>query len=647
MRRRKMNRRFIWMLFLLTGMIFLWTFGVQAEGENGLHYEDADRYKIYYLEYGARLRSEWKTVNGAQYYFGADGYAYRSGIEQIGTARYAFREDGTLITSGWAEYGGIRVYIQNRMMVKGDRMIGGKWYFFDRESGAMRTGLVRTGTGYKLYGQNGIWIGDVSSSGWNEVGGDRYYIENGETLKGIRTIGQETYSFDSEGQMERDVIREDSGNRKLFGKDGKMLHGGWYQLDGNWYYIDPGTGTILSGGLYTINGKRYLLDEEGVMQKNNGTDGTTVYTIGADGAVTAAKRLSDGWTLSGGEYYYYRNGKPFTGWKGNYYVSNGKMLRNTVAPGGYYVDEGGKAKVTAGWEKIEETSGSRWVYAKKGGKLMKNSWLKIGNSWYYLGGDDGYTMLTGARKIGKKWYIFSAGGVLKKELGKALPTGWVKAGPDWYFFRNGKVLTGRYTIGGKIYSLKQSLLISGGFTDLEEGRSYYSRSDGAAQNYTGWKEYTYDLKAYEGKQVKFAIRYISHYNSYGSFMLMVDNVFVGMNAKASAIPNEQFQIYLDGELVTTTTDCSYVLEGIANGNHTIGIKATYLKAQSETTTIEANIPSDAYSHVILNVTANSKLTANGQHLTLTNTATMESYSLTDQHGGRCIPGTAETRDHQC
>ena len=151
-------------------------------------------------------------------------------------------------------------------------------------------------------------------------------------------------------------------------------------------------------------------------------------------------------------------------------------------------------------------------------------------------------------------------------------------------------------------------------------------------DYTGWKEYTYDLKAYEGKQVKFAIRYISHYNSYGSFMLMVDNVFVGMNAKASAIPNEQFQIYLDGELVTTTTDCSYVLEGIVNGNHTIGIKATYLKAQSETTTIEANIPSDAYSHVILNVTANSKLTANGQHLTLTNTATMESYSLTVTDG---------------
>lgn len=151
-------------------------------------------------------------------------------------------------------------------------------------------------------------------------------------------------------------------------------------------------------------------------------------------------------------------------------------------------------------------------------------------------------------------------------------------------------------------------------------------------DYTRWKEYSYDLKAYEGKQVKFAIRYISHYNNYGSFMLMLDNVFVGMSAKASAIPNEKFHIYLDGELIATTTDCTYVLKDIDNGNHTIGITATYLKAQSETTTIAANIPTDAYSHVVLNVTANSKLTANGQHLTLTNTATMESFDLTVADG---------------
>lgn len=151
-------------------------------------------------------------------------------------------------------------------------------------------------------------------------------------------------------------------------------------------------------------------------------------------------------------------------------------------------------------------------------------------------------------------------------------------------------------------------------------------------DYTGWKEYIYDLSAYEGKQVKFAIRYISHYNIYGSFMLMLDNVFVGMNEKASAISNESFNIYLDGQLVATTTECSYVLENIANGNHSIGIQATYLVAKSKTTTIDANIPTDNYSHVTMNVTANSKLSADGQQLTFTNISTMESYILTVSNG---------------
>ena len=75
-------------------------------------------------------------------------------------------------------------------------------------------------------------------------------------------------------------------------------------------------------------------------------------------------------------------------------------------------------------------------------------------------------------------------------------------------------------------------------------------------------------------------------------MLMVDNVFVGMSAKHSAIPNEQFNIYLDGELVATTTDCSYVLRDIANGQHSINIQATYLKAKSNFTAIEVNIPTE-------------------------------------------------------
>ncbi len=58
------------------------------------------------------------------------------------------------------------------------------------------------------------------------------------------------------------------------------------------------------------------------------------------------------------------------------------------------------------------------------------------------------------------------------------------------------------------------------FVRLDQGN--YETAD-----YTGWRRCSYDLSAYAGQQVKLAIRYISDYNRYGSFMLMVDDVYVG------------------------------------------------------------------------------------------------------------------------
>ena len=161
-------------------------------------------------------------------------------------------------------------------------------------------------------------------------------------------------------------------------------------------------------------------------------------------------------------------------------------------------------------------------------------------------------------------------------------------------------------------------------TDLSAYQDNYETVD-----YKGWKECTYDLSAYAGQQVKFAIRYISHYNRYGSFMLMLDDVYVGQNlTSTSGNPNEQFRIFLDGQLVGTTSSTSYVLTDVDNGPHTIGVQAFYLKAQSEITTQQVDIPSGIYSHVVFHFTTNSRLSANDQHVTLTNTETLKSYELT-------------------
>ncbi|MCR5269888.1 MAG: choice-of-anchor J domain-containing protein [Prevotella sp.] len=160
-------------------------------------------------------------------------------------------------------------------------------------------------------------------------------------------------------------------------------------------------------------------------------------------------------------------------------------------------------------------------------------------------------------------------------------------------------------------------------------------------DYTGWKAFTYDLSDYAGQQVKLAIRYISHYNANGSFMLMVDNVYVGQNKsvtgarqfRSPANPNEVFHIFLDGNEVGTTEAYSYTIDNVPSGIHTLGVKAVYRVAQSDVVTTPVEIAAAAnFSKVEFLVSADSKLTVDGQVLQLVNAATSESYELTVANG---------------
>ncbi|MBR1485317.1 MAG: carboxypeptidase regulatory-like domain-containing protein [Prevotella sp.] len=194
------------------------------------------------------------------------------------------------------------------------------------------------------------------------------------------------------------------------------------------------------------------------------------------------------------------------------------------------------------------------------------------------------------------------------------------------------------------------------FVRLDQGN--YESAD-----YTGWRKYSYDLSQYAGKPIKFAIRYINSYNLYRSFMLMIDDVYVGQpqeyegrgaygangtnatyGARASRVqrpspanPNESFNIYLDGAKVGSTDGYDYVISDVAGGNHTVGVQASYIAAQSEPTTVNVNIPADGFARVVFRVTANSILTADGQKIVVTSLATTESYELTVADGQAVLP----------
>lgn len=168
--------------------------------------------------------------------------------------------------------------------------------------------------------------------------------------------------------------------------------------------------------------------------------------------------------------------------------------------------------------------------------------------------------------------------------------------------------------------------------------------------YTGWRLYEYDLAEYAGQTVKLAIRYISNYNLYRSFMLMIDNFYVGQSrgyeaakAKARRIrrsednPNEMFKIYRDGVEVDVTSEYSYELPNEEPGTHEYGVKAVYRAAESDMVTTSLTIPATGFSKVTFVVEAQSKLGTDGVKLNLVNTQTSDSYELTVADGQAVIP----------
>ena len=154
-------------------------------------------------------------------------------------------------------------------------------------------------------------------------------------------------------------------------------------------------------------------------------------------------------------------------------------------------------------------------------------------------------------------------------------------------------------------------------------------------DYRGWRQYTYDLSAYAGQQIKFAIRYISDYNRYRSFMLMIDDVYVGQakTGDAPLNPNETFRIYLDNQLVGTTDGYGFTIERADAGQHTVGVQAVYLQTQSDVSTVMVDVPAaHHYAHVTFHVAAQSILTPDGQSLRLLSKETAETYVLTVSNG---------------
>ena len=234
----------------------------------------------------------------------------------------------------------------------------------------------------------------------------------------------------SDGKEEQDKTGYDKG---IFYDNGKLANW-WYDDGQDWYFFQngkkhTGEGKDNAGNHYFVNGK-YA----------NGYQKDTYYVNG---------KLADWWLDDGQDWYFFKNGKKFTGEAsdsaGKHLFTNGKYA-NGIENGLFYV----RGKKANGYEK-----GTYYVDGK-----LADWWLDDGKDWYFFKNGLKYTgeandsagkhyFVNGKYANGTEKGIYYVNGKVANgyENGIYYVNGklgdwWLDDGKDWYFFKNGKKFTG-------------------------------------------------------------------------------------------------------------------------------------------------------------------------------------------------------------
>ena len=429
----------------------------------------------------------WATIDGVQYYFGSNCYAY-TGYQQI--------QDNT---------NNVKTPI--------------RWFLFG-EDGALIddmkdfTGFLYV-NGEKYYAENGIGNTYVATAKIDDNGvvsenGSYYYLEmNGKVMTGKQYIGSYimsfskfplatgTYEFDAEGKMLNGVVTKEDGT--YYYKMGKPVAAGWVK-DGNDYYCFTTDGKAMVGRNWVGS----YLNETSLNPYKSGN-----FVFAKDGKLAnGVVECDDGWyyCVNGigkaaglvkidGEFYYAgENGKLDTGrfWVGTY-PSNGLIAK------GYY-EFGEDGKMLSGVVVKEDGT---YYYEK--GRPVDTGWLKVGNDYYVF--TNGGKALTGNNWVGsyltetsrnpyrKGNFFFTEDGKLANGVvdgyyyvkGVASNAGLINIDGTYYLAETaGKLATGRVWVGtyasnGLLnkgyYEFGADGAMLQGVVEKEDGLYYYERGN--------------------------------------------------------------------------------------------------------------------------------------------------------------------------
>ena len=465
--------------------------GLVTKIADGFHHGDIENH-LYYVSNGKTATAGWLNVDGKWYYFAEKEYAgpyyaVTGTNYTIDGKLYHFNTDGTMASSGWSLYEDGSWYYASASgeLATGDVILDGTTYHFDK-NGKLQSGVVVENGICKLYSKDGTLLETGNAQEWSLLGGDYYYLRDGVLLKSgaYRLSDGKWYGFDATGKMRANTIADG----RFYGGSG-AAQTGWFRVAGKWYYASS-VNALLQTGLHVINGTEYYFDQNGIMQTGEFVVNGKLFTTDENGVVLSKKTMKNGWTSYEGNSYYYQDGTAYTGFVGDYYVSNGRMVRNEIVEWKnhkYYIGSDGKY-LSNTW------CNNRRSYATPNGTLVCSEWKQIDGKQYYFGWG-------GELQPYYLYVSFDEKGVYTKEgeylLQDNYAQGWLLIGGIYYYKQGSHFISNQTAkINGDWYLFDVHGNMVTGFSKPETiGRNsytyddakYYYGADGKRVNYTGWQ----------------------------------------------------------------------------------------------------------------------------------------------------------------
>lgn len=166
--------------------------------------------------------------------------------------------------------------------------------------------------------------------------------------------------------------------------------------------------------------------------------------------------------------------------------------------------------------------------------------------------------------------------------------------------------------------------IEEGTTPTQKDFVWFNPGNYRTVDYRAWQRIEYSLADYTGQDVYICINYASEQ----TFMLMVDDFYVGPSDNASKPLNEyeKHVILIDGDSVGTTTDNEFITSPLPAGLHRFGVYSAYRYSHTDTLWAELYVPdANHYAALTLRLEANNGEPTDGIVALLTHDSTHTQY----------------------